>query len=290
MKFSFLLIIPIIISCHSNSKSPEQVKQVQKKDTNIANNNFVDFDSIEVRRQRLLDTNYTFLNRLLDSSLSIAHRHDFEQALTATLYTNVFRFKNMYATISFGNLFSTDRKHLLIKRFINFYNDFETSLYSDIYLFDKSTFKKVASDTSDSYKEDYFEDANHDGYKDYIVQSYSGAGCCPRNLEMAYLYNYKNGRLKSEEFFNREIGSSADFFYETSYGLGDYINLYKYKWSGLKKILLEEIYVTHVSEGKKPTTYTKVNYPNGKKQRLKQLPSDFKKLKMAEYITKLESK
>jgi len=293
MKLSFLIITPIIIllSCRNSQKKSAEVKEVQKKDTNISPNNFVDFDSIEVRRQRLLDTNYTFLDKLLDTSLNLAYKQGFDKPFTMTLDTNVFRFKNMYARISFGHLFSNDRKHLIVKRFISEYNDYETSLYSDIYLLDKNTFKKIATDTSNNgYGEDYFEDANRDGYKDYVVQSYSGAGCCPRNLEMAYLYNHKNGRLKTEEFFNREIESSTNAFYETSYGLGDYINLYKYKWSGLEKILLEEIYVTPVSEGKKPTTYTKVNYPSDQKQRLKQLPDEFRKLKMADYITKLGSK
>jgi hypothetical protein len=291
MRFFFLIIIPLIISCHNNPKNPEQVKEVQKKDTNIATNNIVDFDSIEVRRQRLLDTNYTFMNRLLDSSLRIAYKQGFEQPFALTLDSNFLRFKNMYATISFGHLFSNERKHLLIKRYINEYNDYETSLYSDIYLLDKNTFKKVAADTSDNgYGEDYFEDANHDGYKDYIVQSYSGAGCCPRNLEMAFLYNHKNGHFKAMYLFNREIDSATNLFYETSYGLGDYITLYKYKWSGLKKVLLEEISVTPPPEGKKPISYTVVTYPVRQQRKTRQLPVDFRKLKMSDYITKVESK
>jgi hypothetical protein len=283
----------IIISCHSNPGNPKQVKEVQQRDTTTSTNNFVDLDSIEVRRQRLLDTNYTFLNKLLDSSLSIAYRKGLEQPYTMTLDTNAFRFKNMYATISFGHLFDKDGKHLLIKRFINFYNDYETSLYSDIYLFDKNKFIKVAADTSDNgYGEDYFEDVNHDGYKDYVVQSYSGAGCCPRNLEMGYVYNPQTGHFKTIDFFNRETDSLSTNFFETSYGRDNYINLYKYKWQGLKKVLLEEIYVTPTKEGTMnphPTSYTLVIYPSEKKQKIKQLPKEFARLKMADYISQLEN-
>jgi hypothetical protein len=293
MKFFFLAIIPLIISCNGNLKNTEQLKEVKKKDTTATTNNFVDLDSIEVRRQRLFDTNYTFLNRLLDSSLRTAYRHGFEQPFTVTVDTTVFRFKNMYAAISFGHLFSNDRKHLLVKRFINFYNDYETSLYSDIYLLDKNTFKKVAADTIDNgYGEDYFEDANHDGYKDYIVQSYSGAGCCPRNLEMGYIYNPRNGHFNSIDFFNRESDSLSTNFFETSYGRDNYINLYKYKWYGLSKVLLEEIYVTPTKEGTMnphPTSYTLVLYPSEKKQKIKKLPKEFARLKMAEYISSLEN-
>jgi hypothetical protein len=295
MKFCFLIIIPIIIliSCQNNPKNYGQAKELSKKDTNISTNNFVDFDSIEVRRQRLLDTNYSFLDKLLDTSLNLAYKQGFERPFTLTLDTSLFRFKNMYATISFGHLFSNGRQHLIIKRFMNEYNDYETSLYSDIFLLYNSSFKKVAADTCDGgYGEDYFEDLNHDGYKDYIVQSYSGAGCCPRNLETGYVYTPQNGHFNNMDFFNRETDSLSTNFFETSYGLGNYINLYKYKWQGLRKILLEEIYVTPTKEGAmnpNPTSYTKIFYPSGKKQRIKKLPKEYARLRMAEYISALEN-
>ena len=294
MKFCFLIIsIIILLSCRSNPKNSGQTKELPKKDTAISANTFIDFDSIEVRRQRLLDTNYSFLDKLLDSSLNLAYKQGFEKAFTVTLDTSVFKFKNMYATISFGHLFSDDRQHLIIKRFINEYSDYQTSLYSDIFLLDKKSFKKVAADTSDNgYDEDYFEDVNHDGYKDYIVESYSGAGCCPRNLEMGYVYNPQNGHFKNIDFFNRETDSLSTNFFETSYGLGNYINLYKYKWQGLKKVLLEEIYVTPTKEGTMnphPTSYTRILYPNEKKQKIKKLPKEYVRLKMAEYISPLEN-
>lgn len=293
MKFAFLIIILIIISCHSNPKHSQLIKEVQTKDTITAANNFVDFDTMEVRRQRLLDTNYTFLNKLLDSSLILAYQHGFDTPFTLTLDTSAFIFKNMYATISFGRLFSSDRQHLIIKRFINEYADYETSLYSDIFLLDKNKLIKVAADTSDNgYGEYYFEDVNHDGYKDYVVQSYSHAGCCPRNLEMGYVYNSQNGRFKPIDFFNRETDTLSLNFFETSYGRDNYINLYKYKWQGLKKVLLEEIYVTPTKEGAMnphPTSYTLVLYPSEKKQKIKKLPNEFTRLKMAEYISPLEN-
>jgi hypothetical protein len=293
MKFSFLIIILLIIGCNSNSKNFQTVKEVPKNDTTIATNNFVDFDSMDARRQLLSDSTNTFLNKLLDSSLRLAYRHGFDIPFTLTLDTSVFRFKNMYATISFGHLFSSDRQHLIIKRFINEYGDYETSLYSDIFLLDKNKFIKVATDTSDNgYGEDYLEDVNHDGYKDYVVQSYSGAGCCPRNLEMGYVYNSQNGHFKTIDFFNRETDTLSNNFFETSYGRDNYINLYKYKWRGLKKVLLEEIYVTPTKEGAMnphPTSYTLVSYPSEKKQKIKKLPKEFARLKMAEYISPLEN-
>ena len=295
MKSGFLIIASIIllISCRSSPKPQSPKTKLTNADPNVSTNNFIDFDSIEVRRQRLLDTNYSYLDQLLESSLRLAYTQGIETSFNLTLDTSAFRFKNMYATISFGHLFANDRQHLIIKRFINEYGDYETSLYSDIFLLDKKSFKKVAADTSDNgYGEDYFEDVNHDGYKDYIVQSYSRAGCCPRSLEMGYVYNSQNGHFKNLDFFNRETDSLTTNFFETSYGLYNYINLYKYKWQGLKKVLLEEIYLIPTKEGtmnSHPTSYTRILYPGERKQKIKKLPREYARLKMAEYISQIEN-
>jgi len=295
MKSSFLIVFPllILISCHNHPKNSTQKTEPTQRDTTMSTNNFVDLDSIEVRRERLLDTNYTFLKKLLDSALSLTYSQGFETPFIATVDTNGFRFKNMYATISFGHLFSNDRQHLIVKRFMSEYNDYEISLYSDIFMLDNKIFKKVAADTSDNgYGENYLEDVNHDGYKDYLVQSYSGTGCCPRNLEMGYVYDPQNGHFKAIDFFNRETDSVTSNFFETSYGLGNHIKLYKYKWQGLKKVLLEEIYVTPTREGAMnphPKSYTRILYPSEKKQKLKQLPNEYVRLQMAQYISPLEN-
>ena len=282
----------LITGCERKSKSPKnQQTNVIKIDSNLSKSNFIEFYSIEAEGQRIRDTNYIYLNKLLDSALKLAKKQDLEKPFTAKIDSTAFKYKNMYALILFGHIFSTDRKHLIIKRFINEYADYETNLYSDIYLLEKTSLSKVVADTSDNgYGEDYLEDLNHDRYKDFVVQSYSGAGCCPRNLEMGFLYNQLNGRFKALDFFNRESDSLSNIFYETSYGLGDYINLYKYRWSGLRKILLEEIYVTLVSTDKKPSSYTKIIYPSERKLILKKLPNEYKKLKMSEYITQIENK
>jgi hypothetical protein len=283
---TLFIILSVIITCKSNTGQPKI--NVVKKDSVSAQNNFTILDSIEAAGQRIRDTNYTYLNKILDSAIVLAQKKGFANPFTATIDTSAFAFKNLYATIEFGHIFSSDRWHLVIKRRINEYEDYDTSLYSDIYLVKNRSVLKVVADTcDDASAENYLEDVNHDGYKDYIVYSYSSAGCCPRNDETAYLYDHVTGRFVFDSFFNREAGSSAYTFYETSYGLGDFINLYKYKWSGLRKVMLEEIYQTKVSEKKRgitPVTYTRVFYPSGKKQILKHLPPEYKRLKMADYI------
>jgi hypothetical protein len=102
MKLSFLIITLIIIlfSCHSNLKNSNQAKEVLKKDTNISTNNFVEADSIEVKRQRLLDTNNTFLNTLPDSSLNLAYRQGLDKPFTATVTITAVTLSHIEGTFS----------------------------------------------------------------------------------------------------------------------------------------------------------------------------------------------
>lgn len=290
--FPLLILMLLLTACHNNPKSSPQPTTVIKKDNSTYDNGLTNLDSLEASGERIRDTNYTFLGRLLDSALNLSYKQGFNKPYEITVDTNGFRFKNMYATISFGHLFSSDRNHLLVKRFISEYADYETALYSDIYLFESNSFKKVAADTSDiGYYDDHLEDLNHDGWKDFIIQSYSPTGCCPRNAEAGQLYNPKNGHFEPVDFFNREADSLSTVFFEASYGLGVFSNLYKYKWRGLEKVLLEEIFVSKTAEGsfnEHPTSYTKVLYPGERKQKIKKLPKEFARLKMAEYISPLE--
>ena len=152
----------------------------------------------------------------------------------------------------------------------------------------------MATDTSDNgYYADTLMDVNNDGYKDYIISSYGHAGCCPRNSDNAYIYNSKDGHFEFVDFFNREVGNSKNMFFETDYGQAGLISLYKYKWAGMKKVLLETIEPTHAGDSMfsfvRPYTYT-IIYPSGKKQVFKQAPDEYKKLKIFEYFISYQEK
>jgi hypothetical protein len=287
--FLFLAVILLVIGCRGKSKNQNLETTEQNVDSNLSINELDDFDTTDVRNWSLWDSNYTHFNHLLDTSLKIANRHKYEKTFNLTLKPGGLKY-GMYATISFGHLFANDRKHLLIKRGVG-EKEWISELYSDIFLLDNNSFKKMASDTSYELVEESFEDLNQDGYKDYVVQSYSTSGCCPRNLEKGYIYNPGNGHFTSLDFFNREMDSLSNDFFETSYGLGNHISLFKYKWKGLKKILVEEIYVQHIGETPKdlnPNYYTRLVYPGGRKQKIKRLPKEFARLKMAGYISPIE--
>jgi hypothetical protein len=278
----------MIFSCHNNKKKDSHRETILTKTDTPAKEqpNFKTVEQMEQYRQRLLDSNYSFLDKMLDTVLKAANQKTQEHSFSGKIDTALFGYKDMYATYEFGNIFSNDKKHLLVKRFINEYSTYSGSLYSDIYLLRNNSFEKVAADTVTETFEENFEDLNCDGFRDYVVNSYSGAGCCPRSADNGYLYKRKSGDFVFVDFFNRESNCPDKVFYETSYGYNYDIEVYKYKWVGMKKVLLESFGPTFISWdlNKNPKTYTKIIYPSGKKLILKNAPAEYRKLKIFDYF------
>jgi hypothetical protein len=280
-------MILIGLGCNHDEKSSQNNKELPKTDTSSGQPNFKTIEQMEQSRQRLLDSNYSFLDKMLDTVLKAANQRTQEHSFSGKIDTALFGYKDMYATYEFGNIFSKDRKHLLVKRFINEYGTYSASLYSEIYLFRNNSLEKVAADTVTETFEENLEDLNCDGFVDYVVNSYSGAGCCPRSADNGYLYNPKDGHFVFVDFFNRESNCPDRVFYETSYGYDFDIEVFKYKWMGMKKVLLESFGRTFVSLGdlsKNPKTYTKTIYPSEKKIILKNAPEEYKKLQIFDYF------
>lgn len=278
----------MIFSCHNNKKDSGHETILSKIDTPSKEQpNFKTVEQMEEYRRKLLDSNYSYLDKILDTIIRAANQAMHQDFFSGKIDTSVFRYKDMYATYEFGNIFSRNKKHLLVKRFINEYGTYSGSLYSDIYLFQNSSFEKVAADTVTETFEENFEDLNCDGFKDYVVNSYSGTGCCPRSADNGYIYNPGNGHFVFMDFFNRESNCPNKVFYETSYGYNFDIEVFKYKWVGMKKVLLESFGRTFVSLddlSKNPKTYTKTIYPSGKKITLKNAPAEYKQLKIFDYF------
>jgi hypothetical protein len=243
----------------------------------------------EEQGNKLRDTNYRFLNKILNKVLKIAEKHKSNSQYKGTIDTSVYHFKNMYANFQFGNIFSADRKHLLVRRFINEYGGYQTSLFSEIYILKDNHFEKLVSDTANiGYSEDTLQDINLDGYKDYVVSQYSGTGCCPRDARVAYLYNIRNGKFEIVDLFNPEFDNTNKLIYEMDYGSPGLVSLEKSKWKGLTKIRVESISPTYfqnrIDSFEKPYTYTKTIYPSEKLLILKEVPKEYKKLQNFEYF------
>jgi hypothetical protein len=289
MKMIFILVFTLIVfGCHDNKRSGHPEPSLIKVDTPSKKEqpNFMTVEEMEQKRARLLDSNYSYLDKMLKVILNNANQKKELPFFSGKIDTSVFNYKNMNASYEFGNLFSKDKKHLIVKRFINEYADYDVSLFSDIYLLKGNLFEKVAADTSSESVEEKFEDVNCDGFIDYVVNSYSHTGCCPRSADNVYLYNPLNGYFVADNFLNRESACPNKIVYETSYGYDIDIEVYKYKWVGIKKILLESFGPTFISwdANNRPKTYTKVIYPSKRKIILKNAPVEYKKLEIFDHF------
>lgn len=291
MKFYFIYLLAFL-SFGCNHSAPTEHSSAtdniaKKADTSLQNKIFN--EDWEEAGNKLRDTNYQYLDRILAKVLKAVTQYKSDKFFTGTIDSSVYHFKNMYATFQFGNIFATDRKHLLVKRFINEYGGYNTSLFSDIYILKGNSFVKLISDTADiGYAEDALEDINLDGFKDLVVSQYSGAGCCPRDDVIAYLYNNRNGGFETVGLFNPEFDNKNKLVYEMDYGHPGEVSISKSKWSGVSKVEVESISPTHfenrIDSFVRPYSYTKTIYPSEKKIIIKSVPEEYEKLKNFEYF------
>jgi hypothetical protein len=285
MKFYFIIFfVLLILGC----KRSVTTDNISTKEAAVIQHTKFDEDW-EERGNKLRDTNYQYLNRMLDKVLQTTEQHKYDYLFNGSIDTSVYHYKNMNATFHFGNIFSPDKKHLIVKRFINEYEGFEVSLFTDIYILKNNHFKKVVADSAGyGYREDTLIDINLDGFKDYMVSQYSSAGCCPRDDRKAYLYDTKSGGLKATGFFNPEFDNANKLIYEMDYGHPGEVSIEKSKWVGLLKIKIESICPTHfedrIDSFARPYSYTKTRYPSEKQVILKDLPKEYKRLENLEYF------
>jgi hypothetical protein len=289
MKTSFIIVAAsIVFGCAGDQKNSgdSQNKPVVKIDTNVGQPGFKTLDQIEHDRQLLLDSNYSFLGKMMDTILKAANQQLHKPYFSGEIDTSVFTYKELHATYEFGNIFSKNKRHLLVKRFLNEYDNYNSSAYSDIYLLEGGSLRKVVADTVIEASEISMEDVNCDGFTDYVVNYYSGAGCCPRSADNVYIYNPKNGKFIFYDFLNRISECDKKIMYETSYGYPQDIEVYKYKWVGLKCVLIESLGRTFISWDlkKNPKTYTKIIYPSEKEIVLKDVPEEYKRLSIYDYF------
>ncbi|MBO9563628.1 MAG: hypothetical protein J7621_12680 [Niastella sp.] len=138
------------------------------------------------------------------------------------------------------------------------------------------------------YAGDELRDVNWDGHIDYVASSYSGAGCCPRDEKVAYLYNEQTGDFYPAFFFNPEFNDAEKVVYNTNYASPGQLVIDKSRWEGLDLVLVESIYPTLVANSldvvAKPYTFTRITYPDKKEQIIKDVPEEYKKLKIYEYF------
>lgn len=282
MRHSVFILLILLSACHTREPKPEpetfsDLKPIQAP-ANIAVPD-------TVKEKEVHDS--IILDREMDMVLKYANAHPDVNGYDRWIDTSVTHDPAHQAHYRFGNLFSNDRKHLLVLRYNG--TSFDTDVYLDLLLMEKGRFRKLISDTLlyGGYR-DTLRDLNGDGYADLVLATYSSAGCCPREDETGFIYLPATGRFSVESFFNPEYFPAEKLVYEMDYGHPGEVALLKYRWTGTQRELVETIAPTmegdHVFKIRKPYTFTRILYPKQTKQVITNVPPDFKRLGDFEYF------
>ena len=141
--------------------------------------------------------------------------------------------------IIFGNLFAHDKKHLVVKNYINLYE-----VHLSVFVFDGVKFKLVLNQAFSqlTFLDDKIKDVNGDYQKDLLIHWYPLSGCCRRDMYDVYLYQKNNGDFtKKYRFINPTFYPTEKIIRGVGYGQPGDAELYKYKWNGLKVDTVELI-------------------------------------------------
>jgi len=230
MKWTYLIFAILLFACH----------QVQNK---IAEKRSSKNESLKINRDSL-----KLLSKQKEQADSIKQDSAITKILNyALLYIDKPYFKKqlkscdpLLATdIIFGNLFAHDKKHLVVKNYINLYE-----VHLSVFVFDGVKFKLVLNQAFSqlTFLDDKIKDVNGDYQKDLLIHWYPLSGCCRRDMYDVYLYQKNNGDFtKKYRFINPTFYPTEKIIRGVGYGQPGDAELYKYKWNGLKVDTVELI-------------------------------------------------
>jgi len=205
------------------------------------------------------------------------HRNSFQHEFEMTPDDSSF---NVTAQMIYGNLFASNRKHLLVRRTVPW------GAICNVFLLDNGNFKNVCEreQLGMTYIDDTLRDVNGDGYNDFLVHWYPSSGCCRRDVYNAFLYQPQTGAFTNDyEFINPTFSTKEKIIRGVEYGHPGEVGLYKYKWNGLKVDTIEFVYPFVNHKGKFVKTKKQEYRPTEKDGIvLSSLPIEYKRIKKIE--------
>ena len=200
--------------------------------------------------------------RILNSALAIAD----EQKNKDNFSLHSDRFD-----INYGYIFSSTKKHLIIKRY------FPSDVFVDIFKLQDSSFINVCSKNISAlaYIGDTIQDVNGDNRLDYLFHWYPMAGCCLRDIFDVYLQKINGDFADEVEFINPIFSANEKIIRGLCYG--QEAPLYKYKWNGYKTDTIEYVYFPDSLNGNHFIKRRSRNEEE-KGEVMEQLPNEYRKI------------
>jgi len=212
-------VVLLIISCKNSNNTNKKAKPLLHELTN---------DSLR------------FENELINA-LDIARNNIKANEFKKIIKTDSINFPEYVTEISIGYLFSDSKRHLVIKRKMNYAA--KINVYS---IGDDNSFKQIKylDCAYLTYVDDSIYDINGDGFNDLSLHWQPTSGCCLANNYIVSLYDNDNDNFSVNfDFINPTFSPEEHIIRGFDYGEPKDISLYKYKWNGFKVDTIE--YISH---------------------------------------------
>lgn len=185
------------------------------------------------------------LARMLQDVLLYANKHKNEYSFQKKLRSWNFAYA-AEAVLSFGHLFSLQRKHLIVKRML-----WGTTLAVDVFLYGNHKFKRVCSQyfENNTFVKYLIKDVDGDNAPDFLMHWYPSSGCCIRDVCNVCLQKRHTGVFTGKyRFINATFSPFEKIIRGVGYGHPGDVQLYKFKWDGLKVDTIEFIFPDTISK------------------------------------------
>ena len=268
MRYFFLVMIVVLFGCHQPEKKVLVKKTVSRADS---------LQHIREENKKLSKKKYLADSLKQDSALSKILSYAYAHINSSHFKTelNLWGDSSLFATLTFGNTFSNDKKHLIVQNRVNLYEFNE-----NVYLLENSKLVNVIKEKIPdlTFVVDSIADVNGDHQKDFLLNWYPESGCCARNVFNVYLYIPINGTFtKKYQVINPNFFPKERLIRGVGYGHPGEVPLYTYKWNGVKLDTIEYIYPADTLKKKfyRVKNYQDLNNPK-KRQTLSSIPKEYK--------------
>lgn len=244
----YFLLIAVLLNFGCNySKENKSLAKSESESTNAKPlNKPVSFSNPTKNKKKTVDSVSINLNTMLNDALTYALKHQKDSSYKIKLNKWSFPYTSQ-AIISFGHIFSTQKKHLIVKRML-----WGSTIAIDVFLYKNAQFNTVCSSVleENTFVQTEIKDVNGDIQKDFLINWYPSSGCCLRNIYDVYLYNKQTGGFSNKyKFINPTFSASEKVIRGIDYGQPGDVGLYKYKWKRLKIDTIEILFPDTIKKG-----------------------------------------
>ena len=266
MSRAALLLVLVYAGCHRNEEAPRpalsSIRWAEPQPSSM--------DTLSVPQLALLWT---------ESEPHVQHLLAGDSVAVSEGEIDRCGFSNDSVDIAGGALFEPSETHLMVRSCRPRPED-EVSLdhlFSVLHIRPDSTVEWVMTTRMDMsgrlLVRDTLRDVNGDGYRDRVITSYGGTGCCPRSHDRVFLYDAATqGFATPLDFLNAVYVPSEGLVRGMDYGHFGHAPFYTLRFTGLQVEEVECVYRTH--EGLTPYEVGTCN-PDGTRQGIQRLPEGY---------------